>query len=37
MVDLRMPETDGLHVLREIKRTKPEISVIMMSAYGEVA
>ncbi|HAS17342.1 MAG TPA: hypothetical protein DCR39_05500, partial [Nitrospiraceae bacterium] len=37
MVDLRMPETDGLHVLREIKKSKPEISVIMMSAYGEVA
>ncbi len=34
LCDVRMPETDGMTLLGEIQRRVPEITVVMMSAYG---
>ncbi len=34
LVDLRMPEVDGLEVLTEIQKTNPEVPVIVMSGTG---
>ena len=37
LLDMRMPSgTEGLDALSEIKRLKPQIQVLMMSAYGDV-
>lgn len=36
LVDLRMPEMDGLEVLREIRKKHPELPVIVMTAYATV-
>ena len=36
LCDIRMPRTDGLAFLREIKKTGVEAPVIVMSAYGTV-
>ena len=32
--DIRMPEMDGLSLLRQIKRDYPHVSVILMTAFG---
>jgi signal transduction histidine kinase/HPt (histidine-containing phosphotransfer) domain-containing protein/BarA-like signal transduction histidine kinase len=37
LVDLRMPGMDGIGILRAIKSIAPEVQVIMITAYGEVA
>ena len=34
VVDLRLPDTDGLEVLRHFRRLRPEIPVIMITAHG---
>ena len=34
LVDLRMPETDGLEVLRALKEYDPSVSVLIFTAYG---
>src|SRR5262249_21029607 len=34
--DIRMPEMDGIRFLQEIKKVRPDICVLMMSAYGNV-
>ncbi len=34
--DLKMPGIDGMSLLREIKRVKPDTAVIMLTAYGTV-
>jgi two-component system, NtrC family, response regulator AtoC len=34
--DIRMPEMDGLTLLREVKRAAPETSVLLMTAFGSI-
>ena len=36
MLDLVMPEMDGIDVLKEIKECQPDITVIIMTAYGTI-
>ena len=36
LLDLRMPGADGMKVLREIMRIRPQTRVIMISAFGTV-
>lgn len=36
ILDLRLPDINGIEVLREIKKDYPEISVIIMTGYGEI-
>ncbi len=36
ILDLKLPDIDGLKVLKKIKELDPDVSVIMMTAYGEV-
>ncbi|MBM4277590.1 MAG: sigma-54-dependent Fis family transcriptional regulator [Deltaproteobacteria bacterium] len=36
LTDLMMPEMDGMEFLKMIKATRPEIPVIMMTAYGSI-
>jgi len=37
LLDMRMPSgTEGLDVLLEIKKLKPQTQVVMMSAYGDI-
>lgn len=34
--DIRMPGCDGMALLYELKKTKPDVEVVLMTAYGEV-
>lgn len=36
LLDMKMPGIDGIEVLKRIKEDKPNIPVIMMTAYGEL-
>ncbi len=36
LVDLKMPEMDGIELLEKLKEQNPEIQIIMMTAYGTV-
>jgi DNA-binding NtrC family response regulator len=36
VTDLRLPGMDGTELLKEARRRKPEIEVIMMTAYGTI-
>jgi len=36
LTDLKMPEMDGLDLLRTIKGTRPELIVIIMTAHGSI-
>lgn len=36
ITDLRMPEVSGIDVLEKIRAKKPDIGVIIVTAYGEV-
>jgi DNA-binding NtrC family response regulator len=36
LLDIKMPGKDGIEVLREIKDTRPEIPVVMVSGHGTV-
>jgi two-component system response regulator AtoC len=34
MMDVKLPDKDGLDLLRQMKRERPELEVIVMTAYG---
>ena len=34
--DIRMPEIDGLHLLRQVQEQLPELPVILVTAYGSL-
>jgi DNA-binding NtrC family response regulator len=34
--DIRMPEIDGLHLLRQVQERWPELPVILVTAYGSL-
>lgn len=36
LTDVRMPDMDGMEVLRTVKREMPQTQVLMMTAYGTV-
>jgi DNA-binding NtrC family response regulator len=36
LTDMRMPERDGLSLLHEAKRLRPEVPVILITAYGTI-
>ncbi len=36
LTDIKMPEMDGLELLKNIKGTRPEVMVILMTAYGSI-
>ncbi len=36
LTDLKMPEMDGLELLKTIKGTRPEITVILLTAFGSI-
>jgi DNA-binding NtrC family response regulator len=35
-LDLKLPDGTGIDLLREIKRMQPEVSVVLMTAFGEL-
>ena len=37
VTDIRMPDLDGMDVLRAVKKESPDTEVILMTAYGEVS
>ncbi|MEW6739355.1 MAG: sigma-54-dependent transcriptional regulator [Nitrospirota bacterium] len=36
ILDLKMPDMDGIEVLQELKRINPDVSIIIITAYGDV-
>ncbi len=36
LLDLKLPDGTGLELLKEIKRVQPEVTVILMTAFGEL-
>ena len=36
LADIRMPEMNGIEVLKTVKETRPEIYVILMTAFGSI-
>ena len=36
LTDLMMPGMDGLELLKTVKGTRPEVMVILMTAYGSI-
>ncbi len=36
LLDMKMPEMDGMELLELIRRTRPDQTVVMMTAYGDI-
>ncbi|HCF60251.1 MAG TPA: hypothetical protein DFS52_19915, partial [Myxococcales bacterium] len=36
MLDIRMPNVDGMEILRELKSRRPDVEVVMMTAFATV-
>jgi two-component system response regulator PilR (NtrC family) len=36
VTDIKMPETDGLEVLRHVREEHPDVPVVMITAYGSI-
>ncbi|MFB5283517.1 response regulator [Peribacillus sp. Hz7] len=36
LLDMKIPGMDGIEILKRVKKIKPEIRVIIMTAYGEL-
>src|SRR5512134_3771616 len=36
LLDLKLPDGTGIELLREIKKVQPEVTVILMTAFGEL-
>jgi DNA-binding NtrC family response regulator len=36
ITDVRMPDGDGLHLMRQVRRNSPSTAVILLTAYGSV-
>jgi two-component system response regulator HydG len=36
LLDVRMPDMDGLQILRRVRKVRPELPVIIMTAFGTV-
>jgi DNA-binding NtrC family response regulator len=36
LTDMKMPEKDGLSLLHDVKRLRPEVPVILITAYGTI-
>ena len=36
LLDLRLPDTDGIQVLRELRSRHPEVGVIIITAFGQI-
>lgn len=36
LLDIKMPGMNGLETLRELRKTRPDLTVVMMTAYGEL-
>lgn len=34
IIDLKMPGIDGMDILKEVKQTKPEIEIIVLTGHG---
>ena len=37
LLDMKLPDIDGLEVLRRLRKRSPDVSVVMITAYGTVA
>jgi len=36
VTDIKMPEKDGMEVLRHVRETRPDVPVVMITAYGSI-
>jgi DNA-binding response OmpR family regulator len=37
LLDLELPDTDGVHICRQLRQRRPETAIIVVTAYGEEA